>query len=445
MDDNVPPKLFSCLSFAANVVREHDNVRIFSHHDADGISAAIILARTMMRAGKGFELTLFSGLNSETMEEIKNCGAECIIISDMGASYIHELNEIDADVVVLDHHKGAGEPGKVNYVNPHSFGIDGMSGGCGASMAMLFSVAFDNNNWDLVQVAFAGIVGDKQHLKGLTGVNPYLFAEGNKRGYVTKEEGSLIPPGELMRSLFLSSEPYVRGVSGNAEGVAALLKDAGIDATRSSSDLNDAEKRKLSSLIAAKLLKQGVSREVMEEVACERYALRKWNMGAGTLASLLDSCGRSHNGGVGVGLGLGDRKCLSEAQNIDEAARRTVLSAFTEIDPCLEQMTNIQFFRNTESGFTGTMCEMAMRFTGGGKPTVGYTVMEKNTKASARCSHELLRMGVNLTEAMKKAGEAAGGGGGGHKVASGAWFPAGNEKLFLDSLDKIVGEQLSAK
>ncbi|MCL1983943.1 MAG: DHHA1 domain-containing protein, partial [Methanomassiliicoccaceae archaeon] len=249
-----------------------------------------------------------------------------------------------------------------------------------------------------------------------------------------------------MSSLFLSSEPYIKGVSGNAEGVAALLKDAGIGATRSSSDLNDTERRKLSSLIAAKLLKQGVSKETMEEVACERYALGKWNMGAGTLASLLDSCGRSHNGGIGVGLGLGDKKCLSEAQRIDEEARKAVLSAFIEIDSKgLEQMRNIQYFRNTESGFTGTMCEIAMRFTGDrNRPTVGYTVVENNTKASARCSHELLRMGVNLTDAMKKAGEAAGGGGGGHKVASGAWFPAGNEKIFLDALDTIIGEQLSA-
>ena len=101
-----------------------------------------------------------------------------------------------------------------------------MTAACGASMAMLFSAVYDKDNWDLVQIAFAGIVGDKQHQRGLEGINGHLFNEGNKRGHVTRAEGHLIPPGPLMSSLFLSVDPYIRGVSGNAEGVSALLGDA---------------------------------------------------------------------------------------------------------------------------------------------------------------------------------------------------------------------------
>ncbi|MDR0198353.1 MAG: DHH family phosphoesterase, partial [Methanomassiliicoccaceae archaeon] len=157
MDDRVL-KLFSHLSYAADIVRSHDDVHIFSHHDADGISAAIILAKTLMRMGKGFKLTLLSTLNDATVNEVNDCGAKCMIIADMGASYLHVLDHINADVIVLDHHKGDTSPKNVYYANPHSFGIDGQDGGCGASVAMLFSVAVDSGNWDLVQVAFAGIV-----------------------------------------------------------------------------------------------------------------------------------------------------------------------------------------------------------------------------------------------------------------------------------------------
>ena len=447
MDDSVL-KLFSTLSYSADAVRQHDNVRIFSHHDADGISAGIILARTMMRAGKGFELTLLGTLNSETMEQVRGCGSGCIIIADMGASYLRDLDELDADVVVLDHHKDDGYvPKKVRYANPHSFGIDGMTEGCGASVAMLFSVRYDERNWDLVQIAFAGVIGDKQHENGLGRVNEFLFTEGNKRGHITRAEGSFIPSGTLMSSLFLSVEPYISGVSGNAEGVASLLKDAGIDPARASSDLNDAEKRKLSSLMAAKLISQNVSKEAMEDILSVRYVLKNWSMDAGSMASVFNSCGRSGKGGVAVGFGMGDRKCYSDAAAADEEARRNVVSAARELDSGdLKRMDSIQFFDCTSSGFTGILCEIAMRYIGDpDKPTIGYNMTESMTKASARCTRSLLRKGVDLSVVMKKAGEAVGGGGGGHRIASGAWFPKGKEEEFLKTVNDMVREQISAR
>ena len=447
MDDNVLSKLFSCLSSAADVVKGHDSVHIFSHHDADGISAAAILAKTMVRAGKEFKLTLFRTLNDETMGTVRNCGSGCIIIADMGVSYIDALESIDSDIVVLDHHKGEASPKRIHYANPHSFGMDGMTDGCGASMAMLFSVAYDQNNWDLVQIAFAGIIGDRQHQKGLTGINEYLFTEGKKRGYVTMADGSLIPPGPLMSSLFLTIDPYIRGVSGSADGVTALLEDAKLDPALLASELGEADKRKLSSLIAAKLLKQGVTKETLEDLMAVRYPLKNWSIDAGTLASLTDACGRSGAGGAGVGMGMGDRKCMSEASAADAETRKRVLAAVADIDSeGLVQRDNIQFFDSTSSGLTGVLCEIVMRYIGDpNKPTVCYNTSEGRTKASARCTHRILEKGVDLSVAMKKAGEAAGGGGGGHMVASGAWFETGREKEFIDALDRIVGEQISAK
>ncbi|MDR2866030.1 MAG: DHH family phosphoesterase [Methanomassiliicoccaceae archaeon] len=447
MDESVLSKLFFHFSSAVNVVKGHDDVHIFSHHDADGISAAIILAKTMMRAGKRFRVTLLPALNDETIETVMNCGAGCMIMADMGVSYIDALEKADADVVVLDHHKGDPAAKRVRYINPHSFGMDGMTAGCGASLSMMFSVQYDKGNWDLVQVAFAGIVGDKQHQKGLSGINEYLFREGSKRGYISETGGGLIPPGPLMSSLFISSDPYIRGVSGNADGVTGLLGDAGMDVTFSSSDMSDAARRKLSSLIAAKLLAQGVTMETLEGAASVRYMLKDWNIDAERFASMLDSCGRTGAGGVGIGLGLGDRKCWSEATALDEETRKKILDAAIMLDSDkLKKMRNIQFFGRDESGFTGMLCEIAMRYIGDpDKPTIGYNTSDDKIKASARCSHRLLSKGVDLSAAMNSAGKAAGGGGGGHRIAAGAWFPAGNENVFLDEVDRIIGEQVSAR
>jgi RecJ-like exonuclease len=152
-------------------------------------------------------------------------------------------------------------------------------------------------------------------------------------------------------------------------------------------------------------------------------------------------------GGTGVGLGLGDRRCMSDAISKDAETQEMIVSALGKMDrKGVERMSHIQYFDNESPGFTGTMCEILMRYAADhDKPTVGYSVSDKVTKASARCTHAMLRKGVDLAEAMMKAGERAGGGGGGHRIASGAWFPPGNEKIFLEALNEIIGEQVSAR
>ena len=126
METEVPSKLLSTLSQAADIVRGHNFIQVFSHYDADGVSAAAIMAKTLMRAGKEFRVTLFTTLNDVNMETIRHTKADCMIITDLGASYIDKLDEMSCDIVVLDHHTVISEAKSVCYANPHLYGIDGM-------------------------------------------------------------------------------------------------------------------------------------------------------------------------------------------------------------------------------------------------------------------------------------------------------------------------------
>lgn len=251
------------------------------------------------------------------MEIIKSTAAECMIITDLGASYIKEFDAMNCDVIVLDHHTICDQAKRICYANPHLYNIDGMTSGCGATMALLFAVTLNEKNWDLVQIAFAGIAGDRQHINGLSGLNTYLLDEGTKRGFIEVTDGSLIPIGELTAELFTSTDPYIRGVSGNVDGVAKLLDDAGIEHTKHFKDLTENEKRRLTSLITVKLVQQGVSLQTLMEVSHTRYYLSEWKMDAEALSSLLNGCGRLGLMGVGVGAGLGDKECLRKAKDIE--------------------------------------------------------------------------------------------------------------------------------
>lgn len=446
MEDMVPSKLLTTLSQAADIVRGHEFVQVFSHYDADGVSSAAILAKTLMRAGKEFRVTLFTTLNDYNMDVIRNTKADCIIVSDLGASYIDQLDELDRDVVVLDHHTVISEARRVCYANPHLYGIDGMTSGCGATMCLLFAVAMDERNWDLVQVAFAGIAGDRQHINGVSGLNVYLLEEGTRRGYIERMPGSLIPAGDLMTELFLSTDPYIRGVSGNVDGVAELLSDAGIENGKTYMDLTDEERRRLSSLIAVKLTQQGVLLSSMEEIARDRYYLKGMRMDAESLSSILNDCGRSGIGGVGIAAGMGDERCLTEGAEQSRESAKAVVESMVELDRRgLNQMEHIQWFDSTDSGFTGMLCGIAMQSIGDhSKPTIGMNKSNDPVNLSSRGMFCQLDRGVDLAKAMREACASVGGQGGGHRIAAGGSVPLDKVDEFLANLDKIVGEQIGS-
>lgn len=446
METEVPSKLLTELSHAADLVRGHDFIQVYSHYDADGVSAASIVAKTLLREGKEFRATLFTSLNDYNMDIIRSTRADCIIITDLGASYIDQLDAMKQDVIVLDHHTIISEAKRICYANPHLYGIDGMTSGCGATMALLFSVTMDERNWDLVQIAFAGIAGDRQHINGLSGLNTYLLEQGKKRGYIEEMPGSLIPAGDLMTQLFLTTDPYIRGISGNEEGVAKLLDDAGIDHGKSFMDLTEDERRMLSSLIAVRLTQQGMLEQSMNEIARNRYYLKGFGMDAEYLSSVLNSCGRSGFGGMGISAGIGDRKSLELGADLMKDSNRELVMNMVELDgKGLVQREHFQWFDSSDSGYTGMLCGISMQCIGDpNKPTIGMNRSKEPVNLSSRGMWCQLDRGIDLAVAMREACEAVGGVGGGHRIAAGGSIPADKVEMFLDVLDRILGEQLGS-
>ncbi len=444
MDRSVPPKLLEELSKAADIVRGHGFIHIFSHYDADGLSSAAILAKTLLREGKEFRVTLFTTLDGDSFREIAASNADCFILSDIGASYVEELDGLKQDIVVLDHHTPEATAKRICHINPHLHNIDGMKYGCGATMSCLFGITMNEDNWDLVQIAFAGISGDRQTIDGLNG---YLLDGAIERGLIEVLNGSILPFGKLTDDLFLSTEPFIRGVSGNAEGVAGLLTDAGIPRDAKGQNLSDTERRKLSSLIVLDLVKQGVSTDIIERASDKKYSLRDWDMDSAGLASLLDGCGRNGLTGLGVAVACGDKDGMIQAEDIRKEYRKDIIAGAKELDGRgLTQESDIQWFDSSESGYTGVLCGIAMNyFADPSKPVFGINTSEETGKVSGRATDKLLSKGVDLSAALRKSCAAVGGIGGGHRIASGGSFPSDNKEEFIRVLNETIKEQFSAK
>ena len=430
---------------AAEIIRGHTFIHIYSHFDTDGLTAASIAAKALYREGKEFLVTIFPTLTETQMQTIESADDPCILVTDLGASYVKRFDAMSCDVVILDHHTVGDLAKRVCYANPHLYGIDGMTSGCGASMAFLFAITLSERNWDLAPLAVTGMAGDRQHINGLTGINTYIFDEASKRGLVKALPGSLIPVGTLMNELFMSTDPFIEGVSGDSEGTRRFLEETGVDPHKNSSALTPEESEKISSMIAVKLIRQGVTRDKLEECARTRYYLPGWGTDAETLSSVINACGRQEQAGIGIAVGLGDGSALEQAKYIDSESRKMVMDGIMSVlkTSGINEMENIQWFDSSESGYTGMICGIVMSYLGNPrKPTIGINCSEPTAKVSSRGTFPLIDRGLDLADAMKRGCASVGGEGGGHRIAAGGSFDSARRDEFLKNLDEIVGGQV---
>lgn len=443
----LPKDLLSRISSAATEIDRHSDIRVISHYDADGISSAGVICNALLRKGKRFQVTLVKSFDAKVIRSLAAEKPMCLVLADMGSSYLKELASLDLSVIVLDHHTLQGDSEKVVYVNPHIWGIDGMTGCSASAVCMLLAAKMDDDNWSLLPIAFGGIVGDRQHIRGLSGVNAYLLQEGLRRNRIEVQQGSILPHGSLKQSLSSSIDPYIVGVSGNENGAKKLLSEVGVTEDASLEELDESAKRKLASILTLMLLGQGCSLSTLEELTTEGYFFPEWKVSASDLASLFNACGRTDHEGIGLGLALRDQRSMEEAAKLRKEYKRSVLASLQKIEgKGLSTMDHLQYFYSDNPSLSGMVCGLTMQYLGHkDRPTIALSVVGESTRISSRATFDILAKGVDLSTGLRDAAAFVGGVGGGHAVASGATIAKGKEDDFLSKLNDILGNQKEKK
>lgn len=444
----LPASLLDRINDAIAALDKHQEIRIVSHYDADGIASAGVLCNAVLRKGKSFQASMVKNLDAKSITKFASeIDSGCLILSDMGSTFLDELEKIEATVIVLDHHAPSRDSSKVFHINPHVFGLDGMTAASASAVCQLFATQMDASNWDLLPIAFAGIVGDRQHIRGLKGINEYLLTEGVSRGIVEVHEGSIIPNGKIGEALFYSVDPYFSGLSADEKGVADFLASININPDVPVEKLSESERRKIASLLALKLMKQGCTLSTLEEIAHDRFYFKRLQLYASDLTSMLNACGRTDNEGIGLGVTLNDEESIKEATALRKKYKETVLNSLKNLErKGLTKLSNIQFFYSDNPNISGTVCGLAMQYLADrDKPTIVISVGDKESRVSSRATFEILEKGVDLSVAVGESARTVGGTGGGHAIASGATIPKGRENDFLEYLDKLIGEQKKRK
>ena len=434
---------------AAEIIHSYPKetrIRVISHYDADGISAASIICKALYRAGYDFHATLMRNPFDKGLERVSKEDNKLVIYSDMGSGQIETIEKMDFKSIIIDHHQPLKKKTKDNVlqINCNHFDINGNYEACGSTLSYCFAKELDKENSDLVSLAIVGATGDKQYIGGFRGLNKEIIDEAVKNKIVDEKTGIKLPGENIYESLFYSIDPYYSGISGNKKNIEDLLDKLKIKKEDSFEKLNPNQIKKLNSYLMLTLIKNGCEKNILDTIIRKRYYTKIFDFESERFADLLDSCGKSGNRGIGFSVALGDKKSLDDAINIEKEYKEKILNELLRLEKeGFKEKNGFRYFYTENSSIGGVIGGIATNFMLDiKKPLISIVRKNSEIHVSCRGNQDLVKRGLDLGVAMKKASEKLGGHGGGHAIASGATIDSDKEKDFLEFVDNIIVNQI---
>ncbi len=441
LKDIIDPEFYKLLKEGAERILKNQYVRVLAHFDGDGSSAAIILTTALRRVGIKFHLGFIKSLDGESFRQrIQEFSDIYTIVVDAGSDQAKFIEEYD-NVCILDHHFFQENSFKGLNINARQFGIDGTRGACGATMAFVMALAMDEKNSDLLPFLISGVIADKQDIGGYTGLNQVImehYAKDLKTIRTLNFEGHNLTDG-----ITYSTDPFFMDLSGKPDNVRKVLDNLGISPDKSIFEITEDEKRILAEFLASRLLEQNSGSEAIKYLENDMIKFDQLGFTSKEISTLVDGNAKVGMNSVPIIYFLGDKTQREEMVNNWRIFKTKLIEytyrAFKEI----YEEPNVRYFYAPESEMAGAISGIMMLYLlKQDKPLIGFNVGNNDTKVSGRGSRRQVQKGLNLSLVMRESAKEVGGSGGGHDIAAGAVIPRGKEKQFVETANRLIGEQL---
>lgn len=451
-------------------------IRIVSHYDADGISAAAVLVKALSREDKQFHLSLINQLSESFLKELAGEKRGMIIFTDLGSGYLDMLQEYlttgkDTEVVVLDHHQVEGELRDANlyHVNSVDFGITENISGSG--LAYLLARAMSPENRDLSQLGIIGAIGDSQIGSiggkwGLHGLNKEILKDAESVSKIRVRKGLRLwgrHTRPIHKTLQYSVDPYIPGITGSESACVQFLQELGIEVKengrwRTLADLSEEENQRLASgIIAERIRNEHADPELIFGDTYELLDKEGELRDANEFATILNACGKMGKAYMGIAFCLNDADS-GEAMKILEGYRKEIgraMSWFYRNPGSVRSTPNAVYIYGGKnisehiiSNVVSIINRSCLEFNGVKgiceKPVFAFADTEDGkVKVSARISDALVDDGIDLKEVIVRVTNDIGGEGGGHKGAAGARISKEDEGRFISMVEEILVKDLN--
>ncbi|MHA1519601.1 MAG: DHH family phosphoesterase [Promethearchaeota archaeon] len=447
------------------------NIHIYSHLDADGLSAAAILGKVFERKEIGYQITILRQLEIQYIQKIaeeQTKSNRFIIFSDFGTGQLNFIKENlqSNNYLILDHHKPEDislEP-SVNHINPYFYDVKGEDEISGAGVCYLFGKSMDPENIDLASIAIVGAIGDMQNNQekgAFHGLNTLILEDAVKSGKVEVDFNLAISRTKPLPNAIAYSLPIkIPNLSNNVLHVEEFLRlnqirfTNEIEEPRAFLDLSDLEKKTLlNALLKFAIVEAGLAPKVGKQLVANIYILKDYDekhriSDAREMSGLLNACGRSDNSALGIAALLGDERSLKFAIENTRAYKRNIYLSINKAKERIRDYDNIRtvYEQSIDEKMIGTICSILVHSEEYlNKPLIGFADSDNHTlKVSSRADKTLIEEGLDLGVVMRSACQKLGiiNPAGGHPPAAGAKIPADKLGNFIKEVDKIVASQI---
>jgi single-stranded-DNA-specific exonuclease len=437
---------------ACNLLRRHlkqDHVvRIISHNDADGISAAGVMCNAIAKEKGKFHVTIVPRLKDEVLSKFFKEKYKLFVFCDMGSANLKGIKRLKGDVIIADHHQTNPEttiPDNIIHVNPHLYGLDGTKDVSGSGVSYLTVRPMEYKN--LAGLALVGAFGDMQYKNGFTGVNKMILDDGIESHNIEVRDDLKIANKThepLYKALSHTINPAIKGISGDEEGSVTFLEKIGISYRIKFTELGNEEK----DILKEELVK--INPEIFSSVysiPTEIPELRNLE----DYSNILDACGKNKKQGLGLSICIGDRdKSIKEAQDLVKSYSDDLVHGIEWIKKegsiVQDKIQYIYTEEKRKKRIMGTLSSIGLdlEILDPEKPVLAMSRMDNIIKVSGRTTSEMTEKGVNLGYALENASKSFNGSGGGHNIAAGAVIPYREMDNFLNLVDEIIRTQLNA-
>jgi single-stranded-DNA-specific exonuclease len=423
-------------------------IRVVSHYDADGTSAAGVLCTMLYRGGYEFHATLMRNPFTKGFERLKQEQNQLIIFADMGSGQLPTIEEIGCKAIILDHHQyqTAQTSEQIIQINSNLFGVDGNYEVSGATLSFLLATTVDPRNEDLAPLALTGAIGDKQYIGEIRGMNKSILDAALQKGFLTEQTGLKLCGDTLGDALYYAVDPYYIWLSGKQEEIQRVLKNLHLEPSMNLSMLAPEALTRLSSFLLFRLLKAGCQPNIIDTAIRKRYSVPSQGYELERFADLLDACGKNGHRGLGLSLCLGDPTAWEEAVAVEKDYKQKLLDGLQALQRGgIHETPGMRYFYSENSSLGGVVAGIAMNYVlDDTKPLFALTRKEIDSEVHVSCrgSQKLVAQGLDLGSAMKQVAAELGGFGGGHKIAAGATIAVDKENEFLEAVDKILVQQM---
>jgi len=448
-----------------SIIKDHENVHVVTHIDADGITSGAIAAKTLDRLNKPFSIEFIKQVDKKTIENLEKNNHDLVWFTDLGSSIADKKTVFSK--IITDHHVCEMKTDYDFHCNPHLFDIDGSYMISGAGVTYLVSKEIDKKNMDLSMLAIVGANGDLQQRKHqqLVGLNRDILKDGIQKG-VLEEKIDIQYFGRETRPVYkllqYANDPIIPGVTGLESNAISFLTKLSIPLKDGKTwrrwiDLNNDERSIILSEIASLLLSKGFGHKHVKRLIGNVYILSKETFGselhdAKEFATLLNSTARYGDYEVGLQVCMGDRgKALTSARSLLKGHRHNLVEgmqfAKTEGIHIREYVQYFHAQKGIRDTIVGIVTNMLLNDaeTRNDLPLIGFAIKnEDEVKASARTTQDLVEKGIDLSKIIKNAASTVDGVGGGHNIAAGATIPKGKEEAFLTAFENEIKNQLSS-